>query len=553
MRDYPVLVVILILVALLSAGLLLANFANTYPFGSAPKISTSKAGGNLSEESKAATQVALATQNQADHLIKQYLGERPPSALLRIGKQIQEAGYGSITWPKDYHNGVLAIITRDAIGPSTSDQPLVVNAPFTATLQLPVHIPPTRLWYWLQPGSKEHHRPDNHTIIWEYQRRPQHSLTLKQEQDIVFIVEPGDYVLVVDAEWQGLGSVDYGFFIRVADERMSQTEQIKPVQATAVSNPIHNHFALYLLEQPLDEEQMSGLGFARMVQDKTPLLSLEDLVAYHLASHEFELTPEAFERIASLQAPVDGLPFVVSVGRTPIYQGAFWPMYSSLSFDGIAIWLPPQKENNLRVELGYPGSDFFSGPDKRSHSLLISALHDAGLVDWAEWLQPTEARSGVLELDEIIEALLARDRETLRGLARYTTIACTTQDGLGGPPKCKPGQAEGTLVQVLPVQSGEGDYLYLEGIDYTLDTLVNISGLVAAYRLADEAPTEPWQPTEEYALVFLQHTGEYPHVLTLYVKAGKIVRLGDAPGETLANLAQQAVGEWLLPVLAKQE
>ena len=138
---------------------------------------------------------------------------------------------------------------------------------------------------------------------------------------------------------------------------------------------------LYSLETALTDAQMAGAGLVDLLGGREPLVAVDDLIAYRLAEHELELTPVAFERIKNLQAPVDGLPFVVVVDGAPVYQGAFWPLYSSLSYNGIAIWLPPENEGFIQVVLGYPGPDFFNGEDSRSHPLLLAALRQAGKLD----------------------------------------------------------------------------------------------------------------------------------------------------------------------------
>jgi hypothetical protein len=49
------------------------------------------------------------------------------------------------------------------------------------------------------------------------------------------------------------------------------------------------------------------------------------------------------------------------------------------------------------------------------------------------------------ELKPVIEAFLFGTVMDRIDLVSYTTTACTTADGLGGPPKCESGEAEGTL------------------------------------------------------------------------------------------------------------
>ena len=95
-----------------------------------------------------------------------------------------------------------------------------------------------------------------------------------------------------------------------------------------------------------------------------------------------ELTQDAFQRIQDLfllPVDVDGMPFVVSVGGDPVYGGAFWTPASSLIFDGVTIMEPfAQGSTTIRLELGYPSTEFVSGIDPRSDARIMEALETAG-------------------------------------------------------------------------------------------------------------------------------------------------------------------------------
>jgi hypothetical protein len=121
-----------------------------------------------------------------------------------------------------------------------------------------------------------------------------------------------------------------------------------------------------------------------------PILTQDDIVRYDAETHTFDLTLEAAERLEALQWPLRGPAFVLTVGADRIYAGAFWTPLSSLSFDGIVIlWLPHASSEGYtyRVDLGYPGPDFFTGPDPRSDSRILQALERGGLLE-AGQLQP---------------------------------------------------------------------------------------------------------------------------------------------------------------------
>ncbi len=120
-----------------------------------------------------------------------------------------------------------------------------------------------------------------------------------------------------------------------------------------------------------------------------PLLTADDFLAYDVASHVFTLTVEAAERVAALDVPTNGRSFILAVGGTPIYAGAFWAPYSSLSYDGVVIMILPgytdgpgfaPESGTFRLELGYPGSSFFSGSDPRSDPRVVDALVRLGIA-----------------------------------------------------------------------------------------------------------------------------------------------------------------------------
>lgn len=74
-------------------------------------------------------------------------------------------------------------------------------------------------------------------------------------------------------------------------------------------------------------------------------------------------------------------------------------------------------------------------------------------------------RTGIAELDSIIEIALSGDAAQLRSLIEFTPAYCTNAEGLGGPPKCLPDEAEGALVEVLPFLGAEGNFIRRSDIE----------------------------------------------------------------------------------------
>jgi hypothetical protein len=137
-------------------------------------------------------------------------------------------------------------------------------------------------------------------------------------------------------------------------------------------------FAIYLLEGNLSPREIEGRDLADLPLQDEPVLAQDDLEAYIWDRHELVLTPEAVNRIEGLDVPVAGLAFVAMVGPERIYQGAFWVPWSSLSYDGVVIQVPPiPPERRLRIQLAYPTSpELFEGKDPRSDPRIRAAVTD---------------------------------------------------------------------------------------------------------------------------------------------------------------------------------
>ena len=83
----------------------------------------------------------------------------------------------------------------------------------------------------------------------------------------------------------------------------------------------------------------------------------------------------------------------------------------------------------------------------------------------AETDHPLTTRTGNEEIDHILDVVANGDAQALQSLTQFTNAKCTKQDGLGSPPKCRAGEAEGTPVEVLPFLGPEGNFLHKEEID----------------------------------------------------------------------------------------
>jgi hypothetical protein len=137
-------------------------------------------------------------------------------------------------------------------------------------------------------------------------------------------------------------------------------------------------FAIYLTKQDIPPAQMEDLSHVDIAE--TPIITVSDIITYDAQEHELRLTASAFERVSQLDVPTRGKSFIVCVDNEPIYWGAFWVFWSSQSFDGVTIWKPLRLEEQhvIRLELGYPSSEFYTGEDPRSNPVVIESLDQAG-------------------------------------------------------------------------------------------------------------------------------------------------------------------------------
>lgn len=147
-------------------------------------------------------------------------------------------------------------------------------------------------------------------------------------------------------------------------------------------------FAIYEPVSAMTAAEMDKLALSKITLAAQPLISSADIIAYWKESHEIQLTAQAFQRVQRLRVPVSGAPFVVCVGRQPIYKGAFWTPLSSLSYDGVVIMQPLSANAEIiQIQLGYVSTDKIADP--RGDARVIKALEQAGKLSKAPVRQPS--------------------------------------------------------------------------------------------------------------------------------------------------------------------
>jgi hypothetical protein len=137
--------------------------------------------------------------------------------------------------------------------------------------------------------------------------------------------------------------------------------------------------AIYLPAQQLSGSQVLEAVLDGIALQPQPIIAENEIVSYTASTHDLVLVAPAMERLAALKVPVNGRGFVVCVNRGPIFAGAFWVLWSSLSFDGITIDLPlDASDGRVRLYSGYPMQDASSPTDPRDDARLLEAFRRAG-------------------------------------------------------------------------------------------------------------------------------------------------------------------------------
>lgn len=138
-------------------------------------------------------------------------------------------------------------------------------------------------------------------------------------------------------------------------------------------------FAIYLVEPSVDTAQLAEMDVGSIPLEDMPAITMDDIISYKKETHEIELTASAYGRLLQMGVPVNGRPFVVCMNGEQVYAGAFWVVWSSLSFDGVVIMLPSLTDTaTVQLALGYPDPRFFSGKDPRNNKKILKSLELAG-------------------------------------------------------------------------------------------------------------------------------------------------------------------------------
>jgi len=142
------------------------------------------------------------------------------------------------------------------------------------------------------------------------------------------------------------------------------------------------------------------------------------------------------------------------------------------------------------------------------------------------------------ELQPIMSAMLGGTINDQIAVIQYTRTACTTVDGLGGPPPCPEGVAKGTELEVFPTLGSEGSYITPENMEVFLSSSI-VKSLYAVYRVTPNPNLEPYIPEGEYAMLFERNMNDISLPVILRVQDGKVVRMDFRFGISAEDLLKE--------------
>jgi hypothetical protein len=110
---------------------------------------------------------------------------------------------------------------------------------------------------------------------------------------------------------------------------------------------------------------------------------------------------------------------------------------------------------------------------------------------------PGGVRTGIAAVDRAIAAVLAADERVLGEMLVLQPVRCEAEPvGVGGPPPCRDGEADGTPVEVIATAQCEGAYVRPDELRLT-SIVADAAELYAVYRAPDN-----YFPSGLYVAVF---------------------------------------------------
>ena len=121
--------------------------------------------------------------------------------------------------------------------------------------------------------------------------------------------------------------------------------------------------------------------------DGAVIVAAADILEYEWATHTMTWRPGVMNRVFQVRRNelISGSPFTVCVGGRPVYRGVFTSPISSFTQNTVVIVIGHFAEDDqgrlphaARLQLGFPGQEWFAGKDPRGDPAIRAALKAAG-------------------------------------------------------------------------------------------------------------------------------------------------------------------------------
>lgn len=111
-------------------------------------------------------------------------------------------------------------------------------------------------------------------------------------------------------------------------------------------------------------------------------------------------------------------------------------------------------------------------------------------------------------VSDVVTAVVGKQPAALTPVLAYQQVGCTTAQGAGGPPKCRPGDPQGTVYRVFPTGRCEGEWV-TDGAAAVAQIVPALGQLYAAARVQAPNPDpEPYWPKGQSVVVFRGTDGQ---------------------------------------------
>ena len=136
------------------------------------------------------------------------------------------------------------------------------------------------------------------------------------------------------------------------------------------------------------------------------------------------------------------------------------------------------------------------------------------VVSASDAYHPLGTQTGIQVIDRVLSAVATGDPQKLRAVIEFFDAKCTQREGLGGPPKCREAEAEGTPVEVLAVLGPEGGHLRKDEIENWPG--IRADGVYAVYEVNTAViSSEQYYPVGNYAILFVDEENKIATALRI--------------------------------------